>query len=248
MRPANGRIERARWKAETPAAATIMPAVPPYRTVPVTVVVAASGPLISLAACRRLDLLTVFGGEPVQIADVAKAECTRYLDKIGAADLAAWFDATEGTVHDVVTTGLLPVWEQAVALEDGGDLSRPSKQIGDAAATVVLSLLRSRRPNEVALLLLEDAGLGDGVVMAQHRDVHTLSTRAFLQTLQNYGVIPSAMQIIAEIAAAGRALSRYTSDRPGLLGGGAKTSWASALTGAAPTTSPRGSGSGNVPE
>jgi len=56
-----------------------------YVRVPITVVVVDSGPVISLAVCGRLDLLRSFS-RPVRIADVARAECVRDLEKLGAAN------------------------------------------------------------------------------------------------------------------------------------------------------------------
>ena len=60
-----------------------------YVRVPITVVVVDSGPLISLAACGRLDLLGAFS-RPIRVADVARAECVRDLEKTGAPRLANW--------------------------------------------------------------------------------------------------------------------------------------------------------------
>lgn len=51
---------------------------------PVTLIIADSGPLISLAVIDRLDLLQSFG-RPVFVTDVVMHECTRLVDKPGAA-------------------------------------------------------------------------------------------------------------------------------------------------------------------
>ncbi len=75
------------------------------RAVPVEVVVADAGPLVSLAACDRLALLEVFG-RPVRVPDVVRAECLRFPDRVGAETLARWF-ASPGAGVRVMPTPLL---------------------------------------------------------------------------------------------------------------------------------------------
>jgi hypothetical protein len=196
-----------------------------YLRVPITIVVVDSGPLISLAGCERLDLLGAFS-RPIRIADVARAECVRDLAKIGAAKLSNWFAALDPSTYAVVDTPFLQVWKDAAALEDAGDTTHPSKGIGDAAAAWILSRLAwSPQSNEVSLILLEDANLGDVVVRNEFPEVYALSTRAFLQTLQNLGIIPSAAEVVREIAAAGRMLARYLADRPGMVARNTRSTW-----------------------
>jgi len=52
----------------------------------------------------------------VKLPDVGKAECLRYLDKIGTAALEAWFSLS-GVPAETMATPLLALWQQAV--EDG---------------------------------------------------------------------------------------------------------------------------------
>ena len=61
-----------------------------WRKKPVTIIVADSGPLISLACADELELLQAFG-RPVVVADVVRAECTRNLGVPGEGRLAHWF-------------------------------------------------------------------------------------------------------------------------------------------------------------
>jgi hypothetical protein len=200
-----------------------------YVRVPITVVVVDSGPLISLAACGRLDLLGSFS-RPIRIADVARAESVRDLGKIGAPRLADWFSGLDPSEYTIVETPLLRLWEEAVASEEAGDTTHPSKGIGDAAAAWVLSRMAwVPHTNEVSLILIEDANLGDVVVRQQFPEVYALSTRAFLQTLQNFGKISSAADVIAEIARAGRVLARYMADRPGVVDRNTKSTWTDTL-------------------
>jgi hypothetical protein len=60
-----------------------------------------SGPLISLAACGRLGLLGSFS-RPIRIADVARAECVRDLEKVGASRLADRFSGLDRSTYTVV--------------------------------------------------------------------------------------------------------------------------------------------------
>jgi hypothetical protein len=200
-----------------------------YRKVPVTVIVVDSGPLISLAACKQLHLLGAFDC-PIRIADVAMAECLRDLTKIGAVTLSEWFSSLNGSFYTVIDTPFMQNWLDAVEQEDAGDRSLPSKGIGDAAAAWILNRLASNPwSNELSLLLTEDANFGDVVIPSQNPGVHILSTRAFLRTLQNFHLIPSAAEIVDAIGDAGRNLARYYADRPGRLGPGVRTSWSDPL-------------------
>lgn len=198
------------------------------RRIAVRLVVVDSGPLISLAAARRLDLLSAFD-RPVRIVDVAREECLRDLGAVGASDLKNWFAATDGDRYQVVSTPLLPVWREAAAREAAGDETRPTKGLGDAAAAWLLARLQEEKPGEPALLLLEHGPFGDGIVRLRHPEVYALSTRSFLLTLENFGAIPSAGDIVLAIARAGRTLARYRVDRPGRFGDGSRSSWTDPL-------------------
>lgn len=92
-----------------------------------------SGPLISLAACKRLDLLDSFSRR-VRIVDVVKAECLREMDKIGASSLKAWFQQLDGEKYAVEPTPLLDDYIAAVKLEEEGDQTRPSARCGSNPA------------------------------------------------------------------------------------------------------------------
>lgn len=200
-----------------------------YRRIPVTLVLVDTGPLITLAACNRLELLDVFS-KPIRIVDVVRAECLRHPDRVGAAALASWFENIDGKHIDIVTTPFLDDWIDAVEHEKAGDTATPSKQIGDAAIAYVLSgLARQKTSQEIVLLLLEDSALGDGVIKNIHPQVFALSTRAFLTVLENYGIIPSAAAILLDVAAAGRKVAPYRVERPGRMDQNARSEWTSSL-------------------
>ncbi len=200
------------------------------RGLPVQVVVSDTGPLISLAACGRLDLLTEFR-LPVRIPDVIKAECLRHPGKIGTATLETWFDPATCPA-EVLATPFMAAWEKAVSEETADPERHASLGIGDAALAWLLRQAQAGIGLDVpTLILTEDGPFGDGVVRDRFPEVHVLSTRAFLRTLENFGRIASAERIVEDIAQAGRQLARYMADRPGRMSPGTKTTWAEILTG-----------------
>jgi len=195
---------------------------------PIRLVVSDSGPLISLAACGRLDLLLEFR-RPVHIPDVVKAECLRFPEKVGAATLAQWFEPDTCPAY-IMPTPLLVAWQQAVADEALNPNLHMSVGLGDAAIAWLLRQIQSYpQEQEPTLVLTEDGPFGDGVIRNDFPEVHVLSTRALLRTLENFGRIPSAQAILDDIAHAGRQLARYLADRPGRPSPGTKTSWAEVL-------------------
>lgn len=163
------------------------------------------------------------------VPDVVKAECLRDLEKIGAATLARWFSSADCPV-EILPTPFMPAWRQAVADEATHPGSHDSAGIGDAAAAWILAQAQVREGVLTpTLILTEDAPFGDGVIRDRFPEVHVLSTRAFLRTLENFGRIASADDIIHEIANAGRQLARYTADRPGRPFPGTRTTWTDVL-------------------
>lgn len=204
-----------------------------YRRIPITVVIVDSGPLISLAASAHLDLLDCFQRR-VRITDVVRAECLRYPDKIGATELASWFQSFNGDKYRIVDTPLLDDWHEAVKQEEAGDDTHPSKGIGDASITWLIQRINSIKvskdvEDEIILVLSDDSSLGDSVIRARHPEVYMLSTRLFLQVLENFSVIPSATAIMREIVSAGRTAARYAADRPGKVDPGTRSQWADVL-------------------
>jgi len=200
---------------------------------PVTLIVADSGPLISLACADELQLLQSFG-RPVVVADVVRKECTRKLGAPGEERLANWFETAGGNQFRELRTPFLPVFIDAMAQEASGENPDATVGLGDAAIAWVLKNLPRLRtvggqplalaPDEIALVLTEDGPYGDGPVLMQRR-AHVLSTRQWLKTLERLDVIPSSQAIIDEIQAGGRRVARYMADRPAEVGGGTRSDW-----------------------
>lgn len=175
-----------------------------------------------------MDLLAEFR-QPVRIPDVIRAECLRHPNKIGTATLTDWFDPSTCPA-EVLATPFMAIWEQAVSQEQALPGSHASLGISDAALAWLLRQARAGIGLSVpTLILTEDGPFGDGIIRDRFPEVHVLSTRAFLRTLENFGRIASAESIVGEIAQAGRQLARYMADRPGRPSPGTKTTWADVL-------------------
>lgn len=178
----------------------------------VDLIIPDSGPLISLAHARRLDLVLVFD-RPVVIADIVKAEC---LKKPGSPDhdiLADWF-ARMGNSIRVEDTGMRGVYEAAIKRENSGEEPRATSGYGDAALAFMLRRLDIIAGTDaIPLVLLEDSKAARS--LQRFDRAHILSTRTWLNSLERAGVIPSADRIINQMKGAGRDLSAVQVDRPG---------------------------------
>jgi hypothetical protein len=204
-----------------------------WRQKPVTLIIADSGPLISLACADELRLLQSFG-RPVVIADVVRRECTRKVGAPGEERLAQWFETTGGNQFNELRTPLLPVFDDALKQVESGEDPLATTGLGDAAISWILkNLQRLRTPdgrslalgsNEVAMVLTEDGPYGDGPVLMQRR-AHVLSTRQWLKTLERLGVIPSYRAIFDEIRSGGRLVPKYMADRPAELAKRVRSDW-----------------------
>ena len=192
----------------------------------VSLVLPDAGPLISLATADRLDLLDLFA-VPLATLDVVKAECL-FKDWEGRQSLERWFGRNEDRI-EIIASPIMATYASAIErVRDGSDPSA-TRGLGDAAISWYVANAPFTRPRHTTTLVLtEDAAFGDSRL---RRDVHVLSTRAFLQTLENLDVIDSARRILDDIERGGRKPAPYMADRPALVGasGKAKSSWASAL-------------------
>jgi len=178
----------------------------------VDLVIPDSGPLISLAHARRLDLVLVFD-RPVVIPDIVKLEC---LKKPGSPDhdvLADWFARMSNSIR-IENTGMGGVYQAALERERSGEEPRATSGYGDAALAYMLRRLDLiAGADAIPLVLLEDSKATRS--LQRYDRAHILSTRTWLYSLERAQVIPSADQIIAQMKHAGRDLSTVQVDRPG---------------------------------
>lgn len=200
-----------------------------YKKRAVTQIIADSGPLISLATVDRLDLLQSFN-RPVLITDVVIEECQRKRGAPGEERLSAWFQGLGENQFQKIRTPFVTIFEAAVQKEDAGIDPEATKGMGDATiAWLVANLERFRTRDDIALILTQDAPFGD-LVMGSKRDAHVLGFRAWLGFLEAEGIIPSAKQMILDIQASGRHVSRYAADRPAIIDEGTRSDWKSATS------------------
>ena len=196
-----------------------------WKKKPVTLIVADSGPLISLSLADRLELLQTFG-RPVLIVDTVQMECTKKAHAPGRERLADWLNTTGKNQFELIKTPFASLYEDALTLEMSGEDKRATQGLGDATISwLVKNLDRTagrdgKTPvgsnNDIVLILTEDGPFGDGHV-SNKREAHILSTREWLAALENLKIIASADQILKEIEAAGRTVSKYRADRPAII-------------------------------
>ncbi|MEJ0052509.1 MAG: hypothetical protein WDN02_15130 [Methylovirgula sp.] len=191
---------------------------------PITLVVADSGPLISLAIAERTDLLNLFG-VPIHVLDIVREECLRKPDSPGEPELKHWFAGNKDKI-DIIKSPIIGAYHEAVEREIAGIEPHATEGLGDAAISWFIVQAPRRYGSEtISLILTEDGPFGDTRL---DRSVHVLSTRPFLQTLENMNLIPSAQTIISDIEAkSGRRVARYAADRPALIGrtGRTRSNW-----------------------
>jgi hypothetical protein len=111
-----------------------------WKKKPVTLIVADSGPLISLACADELRLLQSFG-RPVVVADVVRKECTRKLGAPGEERLTRWFETAGGNQFKELRTPFLPIFIDAMAQEASGENLDATVGLGDAAISWILKNL-----------------------------------------------------------------------------------------------------------
>ena len=182
--------------------------------VPVDLIIPDSGPLISLARANRLDLVEVFD-RPIVIADIVQLECLKKPTSADHPTLERWF-ARIGNRARVVETPMREPYEAALRRERAGE-ARATAGFGDATLSYMLRRIDDfAAPGAIPLVLVEDEGLNK--LLSRFERAHILSTRAWLVSLERADVIPSARDVINEIAHGGRELSDLQADQPAIVG------------------------------
>ena len=193
-----------------------------YKRKPVTLIIPDAGPLITLAIADRLELLQKFGRK-ILIMDVVREECLRKADVPEYPRLKAWFEKNGHNQAQIMATPFLAAFREAARQAASGGDPFATRGMGDATiAWFVANISRFHSADDIGLVLTEDATFGNVVL---NRDVHVLSTRAWLQALENANMIPSAVDIIQEVQANGRNLARYIADQPAVISAGTRSDW-----------------------
>jgi len=211
---------------------------------PVTLIIADAGPLISLAAIDRMELLQTFG-QPVLVCDVVKEECFAKPGRLGEQRLRAWFETDGKNQYHLINTPYLDAYRIALKKQMSGEDRVATAGHGDATISWLLkNLFRFRGKEEIALLLTEDSEFGDSEPLMLSRRAHVISTRFWLNTLERLGIIPSAKNIIGEIANAGRVVAKYNAARPAIIDKGTRSDWEDRALAVKPRDDEDGSGGG----
>lgn len=180
-----------------------------------------SGPLISLGSINRLDLIDRFKCG-ILIADMVGYEVGRGPDT--APDKVAflkWFEGRGNRVQTVDTT-YGAMWSR-LSEEDRKAIRRLDPHAGELAIREFTDKIRQTIPREDQVLVLFEEDAVKGMNFGEH--VHLLHTYAFLLTLENLKVIPSAEAVFEQIHKAGRNLARDPYERRARVSSGDTVDW-----------------------
>jgi hypothetical protein len=168
-------------------------------TVPYSLIVTDTSPLITLVLAGSLDAL-LRPALPVRIPDAVYIEATRIHGAPGAEQIVAWINANLDVVQIVPTDiGI----DQQRRLEEG----RTTRGLGEQAAIETLERFLRSDPAAEALLLFEDSDIEKRRAVVDQR-VGLISTGDFLRELEAAGYIQSTDYILDQAAAQGRNVTR----------------------------------------
>lgn len=152
-----------------------------------------AGPINSLWVAGELPLLLKFG-VPIVIIDQVYAELTsdpeHYLKD---REVKEFIEAHP----DIFTIEETTVGKMAATLRAQGTF-QPGKSLGEAAIADFFQhgLEKYVLDDQAALLLFEDADIRSVKIIRRPRNVHLLSTVAWLRGLQEIGILASADDVI----------------------------------------------------
>ena len=170
---------------------------------PIRILLPDTGPLISLAVGDALDLLLLVSDDVrLVLTDVVEFEATRRADRFADAGVIRAFLQQHADRVEVMPTtiGKLALGDRKRRAEDGENVSLP-KDLGELSITNFVISLRTVNPGDPMLVLIEDDWFAVNSY-AVPGNVHLLSTSAWLDGLQELGLIPSATAVRARIQAA----------------------------------------------
>ena len=179
--------------------------------VPVELIIPDAGPLISLAHAGQLDLISVFS-PPAGIADVVKFECLKKPESPDYEAMKQWFERNSNSIH-IIETPFAENYREALRKEASGEKPRATRGLGDATITWILANLDDvSRPGVTPLVLTEDKTFS--LILKSGYQAHVLSTRAWLNGLEEAGAIESAAALLQLMTKHGRSVSNLHADHP----------------------------------
>jgi hypothetical protein len=165
-----------------------------------------TGPLITLAAADSLDYL-LYPAVPVYVPDAVLYEATVKSDALGAQSIAEWVQRHSQQVYPLVTQ----VFTDHLAMLGAG--LRPPRDLGERAAIEAIRHTLVLAKEERAIFVTEDDRLltGTYVVLDVDRErMISITTRDFLEGLEEAQRINSADDVYRRAEDAGRLASRRT--------------------------------------
>lgn len=207
----------------------------------IEIVIADAGPLISLARANALETLLVFKDDiRLIITDFVEFEVTRNRDKHRDAQRICKFLTRYAGIVEIQETSIGKTMKQMFQLRQLFDENEEfrrmmisnnteppliPKDIGELSIVSFANELITNPPGVPVLILAEDDFfLHSGATIPGN--AHILSTRAFLETLYELGVIPDAEKIWAEIQ---RERPCVNTDRVDRQAAKINTDWKSAI-------------------
>jgi hypothetical protein len=174
-------------------------------TLAVKIAVMDTGPLITLAAAGSLDYL-LYLGVPVLVPDAVLYEATRDGAAIGAGAILDWAQANSRLVQTISTEVFFNYVEAREA-----NPSRRERDLGERAALEAIHHGVQLGENERAILITEDDRVLRQVLVINAEltaRIIPLTTRDFLESMENAGRINSADEIYRSAEDAGRLASQ----------------------------------------
>jgi hypothetical protein len=160
---------------------------------PIQIFIPDAGPLISLAIADELDLLLrVADDVRLIITDHVQWEVTRRDDLPDTARIKAFLEANAPRI-EVMKTTVGTMAKNTLQAADGAESIRRMKNLGELSISSAMIDLRRRAPGPPTLVLIEDEWFGSHA--SREGNAHLLSTSAWLDGLEQLGVIPSAADV-----------------------------------------------------
>ncbi|MBV8035790.1 hypothetical protein [Roseateles sp.] len=168
----------------------------------IRIVLPDTGPLISLAHGQALELLLAFKADVrIVLTDVVEYEATHRAADLPDANAIRQFLHEQAHRIEVLPT---TIGSLALAdlrrLEQAGLPAALSKDIGELSITNFVMSLRTVNPGDPTLVLVEDDWFATNAY-AVPGNVHLLSTSAWLDGLEQQGLIRSAAEVRTQIQA-----------------------------------------------
>lgn len=164
---------------------------------PIQIFIPDAGPIISLAIADELDLLLrVADDVRLIITDHVIWEVTRRDDLPDAHRIRAFLEANVKRV-EVMETSVGVLARNTMQSAEGEETIKRMKNLGELSISSAMIDMRRRAPGPATLVLIEDEWFGSHA--SREGNAHLISTSAWLDGLEQIGVIDSAAKVRRKI-------------------------------------------------